>query len=147
MNCARCDLELFDHPIDRIDRSWGESTCYLNGSHYQADGSLHPPHLTPLEFDTYAGFYQGLAWTQGRVQGPLTTNTPDELMTRFDPIKFDLRLFMDVVSEFDDEGGIHYWSINTEATTMTLWCTEDEVPSNIPDSALHAASWVTLARA
>lgn len=51
MNCIRCNLELFPHPIDRIDRAWGEATCYLNGSHYAdpdglEDSRLHPPHLT-----------------------------------------------------------------------------------------------------
>jgi hypothetical protein len=47
MNCVRCNLELFPHPIDRIDRVWGEATCYLNGSHHKDDGvTLHPAHLT-----------------------------------------------------------------------------------------------------
>lgn len=94
--------------------------------------------------DLYAGFYQGVAWVQGAADAPVTVNIPDELMTSTDPVPFDLAEFMRVVADFDDEGGIHYWEIDPDATTMTLWCTEDPTPRDIPDTALHASGWLAL---
>lgn len=99
-----------------------------------------------MNSELYAGFYQGVAWVQGAADGPVTVNIPDELMTETDPMPFNLVDFMRVVADYDDEGGIHYWEIDPAATTMTLYCTEDNTSRMIPDTALHASGWLALAR-
>lgn len=100
-----------------------------------------------MNYDLYAGFYQGLAWAQGAMDGPIRANVPDYLNSHTDETPFDLKEFMEVVADLDDEGGIHLWEIDMAGPTLVLWCTEDATPKTIPDTALHASGWVALALA
>lgn len=91
------------------------------------------------DFDLYAGFYQGLAWAQGAIDGPLKFNWPDELMRWDNTLRFDRRRFFAVVADLDSEGGIHYWEHYQYSDDRgILWCTEDPTPKAIPESARTA---------
>lgn len=114
--------------------------------------------MTDSEYSVYAGYYQGLAWQQGSVQGPLWAPKVSELMLRLtdeeDPDhkgkravrseSFDYLRFFAVVSDLDDEGYIHRWAIGGYGGWI-LHCTEDSAPDamdRIPDHAHHASWWV-----
>lgn len=102
-----------------------------------------------MNYDLYAGFYQGLAWAQGAQDAPLTANIPDHLAGHqdWDEQPFNLTQFMEVVADLDDEGGIHLWELLPITGQMVLHCTEDATSKTIPDNALHASGWLALARA
>lgn len=100
--------------------------------------------MTP-NYDLYAGYYQGLAWTQGLHQAPLRLQIPDELNSHTGPVPFDRDAFFEVVADLDDEGGIHYWEA-TSPDTYLLHCTEDSSPHIIPDTAFHASAWIRIKR-
>ena len=95
-------------------------------------------------YQLYAGFYQALAWTQGRLDAPLQTSIPDQVWNGTDYIDFRLPDFFEVVADMDDEGGIHYFQLDEEAGTMTLHCTEDHTPKTMPKTAFHSSHWVKL---
>jgi hypothetical protein len=92
-------------------------------------------------YQLYAGFYQGLAWTQGRMDAPLTTSIPYQVWNGTNYIDFKLADFFEVVADMDDEGGIHYWEVDQHATTMTIHCTEDHTAKTMPSTAFHSSYW------
>jgi hypothetical protein len=82
------------------------------------------------EYNLYAGFYQGLAWAQGAIDGPLKFSWPNELHARHAIFFFNKRIFFAVAADLDDEAQIHYFLDYNDAPMM--FCTEDSTPRQLP---------------
>lgn len=103
------------------------------------------------------GIYEAYAWQQGYEGKAVKFRVPSTmgLMTdegKWQEVPFDVADFMRVVAEVDD-GGIHYWRWEVEATVsedalmlppdgfLTLACTEDASMDDMPED--EAANYHT----